>query len=168
MTRKQEGTRQIQKPRQGQGQKGQEQNINISLSVCFSCSSLFYRTSRETNREVKSGEGGGVLECRYMTIQFITRHKKKKGKASQRTSPFPFFNRHQASGIRHQASSSTRKHQSKCCAIHAKIPFGKTKKNCYGAIELLKTIFLQQIPWISFECFRSRNIYNRSLLSRSV
>ena len=80
MTRKQEGTRQIQKPRQGQGQKGQEQNINISLSVCFSCSSLFYRTSRETNREVKSGEGGGVLECRYMTIQFITRHKKKKEK----------------------------------------------------------------------------------------
>ena len=44
MTRKQEGQRQIQKPRQGQGQKGKEQNINIHLSVCFSCSSLFNRT----------------------------------------------------------------------------------------------------------------------------
>ena len=54
MTRKQEGQRQIQKPRQRQGQKSQEQYINI---FCFSCSSLFYRTTRETNREVN-----GIVE----------------------------------------------------------------------------------------------------------
>ena len=119
MTRKQEGQRQIQKPRQGQGQKGQEQNINIYLSVCFSCSSLFYRTSRETNREVKSGEGGGVLECRYMTIQFIMRHEKKRGKASVGLTEdfsFPFLQQASFHHTRSKMSSKRRVKMFTFCA----------------------------------------------------